>query len=112
MISPDNAPPSEKAGTLLLKADGCWPHHRIGASLMSVNDLQAELDRLRAENARLKQRTTYLKVSDKGAVSLYGLGRFPVTLYAEQWEAILDMGSEIRTFMADNVDKIKRLPKS
>ena len=78
---------------------------------MSVEDLQAELEKLRAENARLKQRNTYLKVSDKGAVSLYGLGRFPVTLYAEQWEAVLDMTPDIRAFLADNAGKLKRLPK-
>ena len=78
---------------------------------MSVEDLQAELEKLRQENARLKQRNTYLKVSDKGAVSLYGLGRFPVTLYAEQWEAVLDMTADIRAFLADNAAKLKRLPK-
>src|SRR5262249_48167971 len=50
----------------------------------------------------------YLKVSSKGAVSLYGLGRFPVTLYGEQWETILEMANEIRNFMADNAPRLQR----
>jgi hypothetical protein len=81
--------------------------------MTAPNDLQAEIERLRAENERLKaetenRRRVYLKVSDKGAVSLYGLGRFPVTLYVEQWETILGMGDEIRTFMTDNAARLKR----
>jgi hypothetical protein len=74
-------------------------------------ELQAELDRLRAENAALKQqsqRGTYLKVSEKGGVSLYGLGRFPITLYVEQWQKILDMAPEIRRFMEENAPSLKR----
>ena len=76
-------------------------------------ELQAELERLRAENEALKaraddRRRVYLKVSDKGAVSLYGLGRFPVTLYLEQWETVLDMADEIRTFLKTNASKLKR----
>ena len=74
-------------------------------------DLQAELDRLRAENAALKEKTqrgTYLKVSEKGGISLYGLGRFPITLYLEQWQKILDMGPEIAQYMKDNSAKLKR----
>ena len=79
--------------------------------MQTPDELQAELKRLRAENERLKaktQRGVYLKVSEKGAVSLYGLGRFPVTLYVEQWEKILDMAPEIRAFIAENADKLKR----
>ncbi|MBI2940728.1 MAG: hypothetical protein HYY04_09860 [Chloroflexi bacterium] len=77
-------------------------------------ELQAELDRLRAENERLKSRSSrgiHLKVSEKGGVSLYGLGRFPITLYVEQWEKILDMASEIRAFLGENADKLKRLER-
>ena len=74
---------------------------------------QAELERLRAENARLKQQGgraggLTFKVSEKGAVSVYGLGRFPVTLYQEQWLKLLDMGEEIRTFIKDNESKLKK----
>lgn len=74
-------------------------------------ELQAEMERLRAENERLKARTgrgVSLKVSEKGGVSLYGLGRFPITLYVEQWEKILDMAPEIRQFLADNAHLLKR----
>ncbi len=77
---------------------------------MSDEDLKAELDRLRAENERLKQkssRATSLKVSDKGGVSVYGLGRFPVTLYKEQWSRLLDMADEIRAFIKENEAKLK-----
>ena len=55
---------------------------------MSDEDLKAELERLKAENEALKKRrsnSVLMKVSEKGAVSVYGLGRFPVTLYQEQW---------------------------
>lgn len=77
---------------------------------MSDEDLKAELERLRAENERLKQtksRTVSLKVSDKGGVSVYGLGRFPVTLYKEQWSKLLDMADEIRAFIKENESKLK-----
>ncbi|MBI5247786.1 MAG: hypothetical protein HY923_11465 [Elusimicrobia bacterium] len=73
-------------------------------------DLQAELDRLRAENESLKKagsRGISLKVSQKGAVSLYGMGRFPVTLYKEQWTKILDMADVIRAFITDNNSALK-----
>jgi hypothetical protein len=78
---------------------------------MSEQELQAELERLRAENEALKQNRraapATLKVSEKGAVSVYGLGRFPVTLYKEQWEKLLAMGEEIKSFMANNKDRLK-----
>lgn len=80
---------------------------------MSNNDadnVQDELQRLRAENERLKKGTSRgmsLKVSEKGGVSVYGLGRFPVTLYKEQWKKLLDMGDEIRTFIEANDSQLK-----
>jgi hypothetical protein len=73
-------------------------------------DLRAELEKLRAENESLKKagaRGISLKVSQKGAVSLYGMGRFPVTLYKEQWLKILDMSDTIRAFIADNDSALK-----
>lgn len=73
-------------------------------------DMKAELERLRAENERLKankSRAVSLKVSEKGGVSVYGLGRFPVTLYKEQWSKLLDMADEIRAFIAENEGKLK-----
>lgn len=48
------------------------------------------------------------KVSDKGGVSVYGLGRFPVTLYMEQWDRLLSYGDEIKSFITANKDKLKR----
>jgi hypothetical protein len=77
---------------------------------MPEEDLQAELHRLRAENDRLKNKTVRglsLKVSEKGAVSLYGIGRFPVTLYKEQWLKVLGMKDEIETFLQDNAQQLK-----
>jgi hypothetical protein len=65
---------------------------------MSESEMQAELERLRAENAQLKSKDKgglTLKVSEKGGVSLYGMGRFPVTLYKEQWLRILASAPEI-----------------
>jgi hypothetical protein len=77
---------------------------------MSDEDLKAELDRLRRENATLKKGGSSglrLKVSEKGAVSVYGMGRFPVTLYKEQWIKLLDMADEIRAFIAANESQLK-----
>jgi hypothetical protein len=48
-----------------------------------------------------------LKVSEKGGVSVYGLGRFPVTLYKEQWVKLLDMADDIRTFIRENESTLK-----
>ena len=77
---------------------------------MSDEDLKAELERLRQENAALKRGSASgvrLKVSEKGAVSACGLGRFPVTLYKEQWLKLLDMSNDIRAFIAANEAQLK-----
>jgi len=69
---------------------------------MSNKDLKAELEQLRKENAALRKEFASgirLKVSEKGAVSVYGTRRFPVTLYKEQWLKLLDRSSDIRAFM-------------
>jgi len=52
--------------------------------------------------------TLYCKVSEKGAISIYGLQRMPVTLYVEQWERLLAFGDEIKSFMKENDSKLKR----
>ena len=81
-----------------------------GAGSMADDELREELERLRAENERLKNRGARgvsLKVSEKGGVSVYGLGRFPVTLYKEQWTRLLDMADDIRAFIKDNESKLK-----
>jgi hypothetical protein len=77
---------------------------------MSDEDLKAEIERLRAENDKLKNkgvRGLSLKVSEKGGVSLYGVGRFPVTLYKEQWRRILGMAPEIEAFILENEGLLK-----
>jgi hypothetical protein len=77
---------------------------------MSEEDLKAELERLRAENNALKKTSAKglsLKVSEKGAVSVYGMGRFPVTLYKEQWLKLLDLADDIRAFITANDAKLK-----
>ena len=75
------------------------------------DDLKAEIERLKAENESLKKKpspgTLSMKVSEKGALSIYGMGRFPVTLYKEQWLKLLDLSDDIRAFIAANEDKLK-----
>jgi hypothetical protein len=71
---------------------------------------RSELERLRRENAALRRGASSgirMKVSEKGAVSIYGMGRFPVTLYKEQWLKLLDMAAEIRAFIAANESQLK-----
>jgi hypothetical protein len=79
--------------------------------VMATDDeLRAEVERLKAENEALKARrsgATSMKVSEKGGLSVYGLGRFPVTLYQEQWLKLLDMADDIRTFIAAHKSELK-----
>ena len=75
-----------------------------------TEDLQTELERLRAENERLKQSgrgKLAMKVSEKGALSVYGMGRFPVTLYKEQWLRLLAAAEDIKAFIEANQDNLK-----
>ncbi|HZF03024.1 MAG TPA: hypothetical protein VE932_01675 [Patescibacteria group bacterium] len=83
---------------------------------MAEENVQSELERLRAENAALKASTirrgaVSLKVSEKGGVSVYGLGRFPVTLYKEQWAKLLDLADEIRAFIKAHDAELKSKPQ-
>ncbi|MGE0763373.1 MAG: hypothetical protein AB7N80_08845 [Bdellovibrionales bacterium] len=76
------------------------------------DDLKAEIERLKAENAALKSNkpargTLSMKVSEKGALSIYGMGRFPVTLYKEQWLKLLGIADEIKKFIEDNDARLK-----
>jgi hypothetical protein len=78
--------------------------------MASDEDLKAEIERLRPENEALKKPTRgqmSLKVSEKGGLSVYGLGRFPVTLYKEQWIRLLAMADEIRNFIRENDSALK-----
>lgn len=77
-----------------------------------AEDMKAELDRLRAENEALKSKksnsgTLSMKVSEKGALSVYGMGRFPVTLYKEQWLKLLGITEDLKKFISENDDKLK-----
>lgn len=77
---------------------------------MSDDDMKKELERLRSENAALKKGAATgitMKVSEKGGLSVYGMGRFPITLYKEQWLKLLDMTDEIRAFIAANEGTLK-----
>lgn len=75
---------------------------------MTDTDMLAELERLKAENAALKKAPEIkIKVSGKGGISIYGLQRFPVTLYKEQWEKILDRSDELRTFIEHHATELK-----
>lgn len=77
-------------------------------------NLAAELQRLKVENAKLraekeKPKGISMKVSAKGAISVYGMGRFPVTLYASQWERILDMADNMKLFIeANEADLVRK----
>ena len=77
---------------------------------MSDEDMKAELERLRNENAALKKGAATgitMKVSEKGGLSVYGMGRFPITLYKEQWLKLLDMSDDIRAFIKANDGQLK-----
>lgn len=77
---------------------------------MADEDMRAELERLRRENESLKKgaaRGVSLKVSEKGGLSVYGLGRFPITLYKEQWSRLLDMSDQIREFLKTHDAELK-----
>lgn len=82
---------------------------------MSDDELRAELDRLKKENEALKKGASKgisMKVSEKGGVSVYGLGRFPITFYKEQWRTLLDMSEEIRAFIDAHEPELKSKEKS
>jgi hypothetical protein len=74
-------------------------------------EMRAELERLRAENEALKEKKKQglrLQVSQKGAVSLYGIRRFPITFYADEWDTVLSKSDDIRAFIADHESELKR----
>jgi len=82
--------------------------------MQSAEQLQAEIEKLKAENNALKSekkspafKEISFKIGEKGGLSVYGLGRFPVTLYKEQWFKLLDKSEDIRNFLNANTDKLK-----
>ena len=80
---------------------------------MTEETMEQRLARLEAENKALKDQVERkpgqlrLKISEKGGLSVYGLGRFPVTLYKEQWSRLLDYADEIKAFLKDNDQQLK-----
>jgi hypothetical protein len=102
-------PRSAKHRQLNLK-HGPQPPHEPEVTVSTEAELKAELE-IKAENEALKARGrkgVSLKVSEKGGVSVYGLGRFPVTLYQEQWLKLLDLADDIRTFIKENEGHLKK----
>ena len=76
-------------------------------------DYQKRIEELEAQLAAEKAKQTravYLKVSEKGGASLYGIRRFPVTFYVEEWNRILDMAGDIRKFLDDHDEELTRKP--
>jgi len=75
-------------------------------------DLKAEIERLKVENENLKNKKSSegslsMKVSEKGALSIYGMGQFPVTLYKEQWLKLLGIAVQIKKFIEENNSRLK-----
>lgn len=79
--------------------------------MSDVRSLEEQLEALRAENAKLKAARVHeptLKVSEKGGISVYGLGRYPVSLYRSQMEKLLSMAPRIHAFIAENEEKLAK----
>lgn len=72
------------------------------ALLQQIAELRAENERLAARARKSAMSRLVCKVSAKGAVSVYGMGRWPVTLYAEQWGKLGEFMPEIKSFISDN----------
>ena len=73
----------------------------------SYDELKAELEKVKAQKEKVRTGELSFKVSEKGAVSVYGLGRFPVTLYQEQWTRLLGVAEDLKKFIAENSGKLK-----
>ena len=81
---------------------------------MAEETAEQKLARLEAENRALKEQVEQrrsgqlrLKISEKGGLFVYGLGRFPVTLYKEQWIRLLEQTEEIKEFLKENDQQLK-----
>jgi hypothetical protein len=73
----------------------------------SREELLAQIEELKKQAGSRKKGSLEFRVGEKGGVSVYGLGRFPVTLYYEQWIRLLDIAAELRTFLEENKSKLK-----
>ena len=76
----------------------------------TYDELKAQLAALQEKVKSRDRRALEFRVSEKGAVSLYGLGRFPVTLYYEQWMKVLDHVDDLRAFLEENKPNLKLKP--
>lgn len=77
---------------------------------LSQAEMKAKLAQLEAENATLRNGGSHkvsFQVGAKGGLSVYGLGRFPVTLYREQWETLLAHSDDIKAFIQANVHRLR-----
>lgn len=89
------------------------PVNKSSKDEMSMEAMKAEIEKLRKANAsmekELKKKTLGIsfKVSPKGGMSVYGLGRFPVTLYKSQWEQLLERKDDMLEFLEEHVDELK-----
>jgi hypothetical protein len=78
----------------------------------TYEELKARIAQLEKQSTARTAGSLSFKVSEKGAVSVYGMGRFPVTLYYEQWVRLLEAGKELREFLEENKDKLKLKEKA
>ncbi len=89
---------------------GAEPLELVMGKAETMAELKAELAKLQQENEKLKTRgpaSLRCKVGQKGGVSVYGLGRFPVTLYKSQWERLIGFTEDLKAFMAENEGLLK-----
>ena len=89
---------------------GWFPRYTL-VCMATDDELRAELERLKAENEALRNKRSgavSMKVSEKGGLSVYGLGRFPVTLYQEQWTKLLELADQIRAFIREHQGELKK----
>jgi hypothetical protein len=73
----------------------------------TYEELKARLSELEKQQGSRRGGSLEFKVGEKGGVSVYGLGRFPVTLYYEQWNRLLDASERLKQFMEENKSKLK-----
>jgi len=73
----------------------------------TYEELKARLATLEKESATKRSGALEFRVGEKGGVSVYGLGRFPVTLYYEQWHRLLATSEELKKFLEDNKSRLK-----
>src|SRR5580704_16314064 len=109
--SPPQCSPQHRQPDIRSLCNPLGARRAISTHMPYEEDLKAEIEKLRAENEALKKPARgqiSLKVAEKGGLSVYGLGRFPVTLYREQWEKLLGLADEIGTFIRESDRALKK----